>query len=180
MPASEQEAPAIAALRPGAAARTVLLRHTLPDGSHHFDWMIEAPLARERRLVTFRADSAAILSRPPRPPETPRLQTPPPPTGPHPEPVSPPAALSITSIGDHRAAYLEYEGEMAGGRGVVERVACGVATILSLRPDGLDLTIKWESDAERRPARLARLRKTAVSNQWTLEFAGIPADPARQ
>jgi hypothetical protein len=166
VPTSEPEAPAIAALRPGAAARTVLLRHTLPDGSHHFDWMIEAPVARERRLVTFRADSAAILPHPPH--------------SPTPERKSPPAALFLTSIGDHRAAYLDYEGAIAGGRGVVERVGRGVVTILSRRPDGLDMTIEWESDAEHRWAQPARLRKTAVSEQWTLEFAGIRAHPARQ
>jgi len=36
--------------------RTVLLRHTLPDGSSHLDWMIE--IDPGARLVTFRLAAA--------------------------------------------------------------------------------------------------------------------------
>jgi hypothetical protein len=34
-------------------------------------------------------------------------------------------SCACTQIGDHRRAYLEYEGEISGGRGVVRRVASG-------------------------------------------------------
>src|SRR3989442_1319818 len=33
--------------------------------------------------------------------------------------------VPITRIGDHRLAYLEYEGEVSGGRGRVERIERG-------------------------------------------------------
>lgn len=81
--------------------RTVLLRHTLPDGSWHYDWMVERPVRDEHRLVTFRTrervDRADEIE------------------------------FDAERISDHRAAYLDFEGELSGGRGRVERVAAGNA-----------------------------------------------------
>ncbi|MFM9958339.1 MAG: hypothetical protein ACKVZJ_09685 [Phycisphaerales bacterium] len=91
-----------------------LLRHTLPDGSHHFDWVLglcsmEAAQAEpdRRDAVTFRvaervdvergADGAA----------------------------SQPRLIEGERLPDHRRRYLWYEGEVEGGRGCVERVAAG-------------------------------------------------------
>lgn len=76
--------------------RTVVLLHTLPDGSSHFDWMIEVP--GRPGLITFRCDKA-----PSRAPE-----------------------FAAELLPDHRAVYLEYEGPVSGNRGKVERVAAGV------------------------------------------------------
>jgi hypothetical protein len=84
-----------------AMGRTVLLLHELPDGSSHLDWMIQPgpDHGGDTPLVSFRV------------------------------------ALRIDSgewgcflgerIADHRAAYLDFEGEIAGGRGRVRRVAEG-------------------------------------------------------
>lgn len=79
-----------------ASHPTVLLRHDLPDGSHHFDWM----LARDDDgpLLTFRLDRD--ISRDGEPFEGELLP-------------------------DHRRAYLEYEGPISGNRGSVARVAQG-------------------------------------------------------
>lgn len=78
--------------------RTVILRHTLPDGSWHHDWLVERAgiaLVPTWRTGQSRPDDASIES------------------------------FEAQRIGDHRTLYLDYEGEVSGGRGVVERVAAG-------------------------------------------------------
>lgn len=86
--------------------RCVLLSHTLADGSHHYDWMLEragVDGAQEGgRLVTFRVH---VL-------------------------VHECGAFDAERIGDHRREYLEYEGEISRGRGRVVRVARGVCSIV--------------------------------------------------
>jgi hypothetical protein len=102
--------------------RAVVLEHTLPDGSAHFDWMIEHPaLTGERRLATWRT-----AARPDRA-----------------------DAFSGERIGDHRAAYLAFEGEIPGGRGRVRRVAQGEARWESLGRDRLRVAIRWDGAGER-------------------------------
>ncbi len=44
-------------------------------------------------------------------------------------------------IGDHRRAYLDYEGEVSGGRGRVRRVDCGAATVVEQGPGRLVLEL---------------------------------------
>lgn len=87
------------------ATRTVLLRHELPDGTWHFDWMIERATDVQRRLLTFRirwrVDLAAM------------------------------GTFGGERAGDHLAAYLDFEGPVSGGRGRVARVAAG--RVLRLR-----------------------------------------------
>lgn len=85
--------------------RMVLLRHDLPDGSHHYDWMLERE--NGRALLTFRVGV--------------RLD----------EPGC--TRFDATRLGDHRAAYLTYEGDVSGGRGRVTRVAAG--TVEGLRDE---------------------------------------------
>lgn len=79
--------------------RSVILRHELPGGAWHYDWMIERDIPEERRLLTYR-------------------------TGVRPDDGSP-GAFAAERIGEHRAKYLDFEGELDGGRGVVRRVAEG-------------------------------------------------------
>jgi hypothetical protein len=77
-----------------AGARSVLLEHTTADGSVHLDWLIEQPgLPVEHRLIAFRCSTDPAGG--------------PPWTG--------------ERLPDHRAFYLEYEGPISGGRGVVRR-----------------------------------------------------------
>lgn len=89
--------------------RWVLLRHELPSdttreghagqGSWHYDWMIEEE--GSERLVCFRVMVRVdALERGTR--------------------------FEGERLADHRRAYLEYEGEISGGRGHVTRVAAGL------------------------------------------------------
>jgi hypothetical protein len=91
--------------------RTVLLRHDLRDGSSHYDWMVARPDAPDR-LLSFRVleqiDSGEVVD------------------------------FLAEPIGDHRADYLDYEGEVSGGRGRVSRVAEGELEVV-LGPEELVL-----------------------------------------
>lgn len=78
--------------------RTVILRHTLPDGSWHHDWLVEREgneLVPTWRTGHIRPDDQQVQ------------------------------AFEAQRIGEHRALYLGYEGEVSGGRGRVERLASG-------------------------------------------------------
>lgn len=72
--------------------RFVLLQHTLPDGSFHYDLMLEhgGPLATWR----IPAPLAEV----------------------------PPEGADAVHLGDHRLHYLTHEGDIGGGRGSVKRV----------------------------------------------------------
>lgn len=86
-------------------AQSVVLRHDLPDGSHHFDWLLE-PTPGAAFLIAFRVGvdpSRALLGAP--------------------EPAL--AGFDGERLPDHRRLYLDYEGDLSGGRGRVARVARG-------------------------------------------------------
>jgi hypothetical protein len=97
---------------------TVQLRHVLPDGSWHIDWMMAVDAARARPLVTFRL---------PRPVHE----------------LGAGESLAIERIGDHRPAYLEYEGDIGGGRGVVRRIAQGEARRSILDDHTWLVQVRW-------------------------------------
>lgn len=84
--------------------RAVLLRHDLPDGSSHYDWMIQRSGSPDDPLVTFRVATRIDEGA---------------------------AAFRAERLADHRAAYLDYEGEVSGGRGSVTRVAEGEMEIVA-------------------------------------------------
>ena len=81
--------------------RAVLLRHELPDGSVHFDWMIQ-PRAGAG-LITFRVgvriDQPGVRS------------------------------FGAQRLVRHREAYLDYQGPVSADRGTVARVAEGTLEI---------------------------------------------------
>lgn len=79
---------------------TVLLLHTLSDGSSHVDWMIAADRLAQEPLITFRS-----------PCRIDRLSTGRP--------------VRIEPIAPHRPHYLRYEGPIDGDRGVVQRLSTG-------------------------------------------------------
>lgn len=74
--------------------RLVLLRHDTTDGKHHYDLMLERR-AGDEWLLTFRLDR--------------RIE------------VGVAGRARGEMLGEHRRAYLEYEGEVSGGRGHVWR-----------------------------------------------------------
>ncbi len=87
--------------RPNAkAVPSVILRHDTPDGGSHLDWMI---LRESGLLMTFRVAS---------------------------RPDHPGGAFEGARLADHRAVYLDFEGEISGGRGRVTRVARGVVAVV--------------------------------------------------
>lgn len=73
-----------------------MLRHAMPDGGEHLDWMIERPDAG-RGLISFRLAVGTDLTNP--------------------------EIVDAERISDHRREYLVYEGPISGDRGRVERVA---------------------------------------------------------
>ena len=77
----------------------VILLHTLPDGSSHYDWLTSLPGRDEVGLVAFRLDVSPL------------------------EPGW--SRLMAVRMPDHRRLYLKYEGAVSGGRGDVRRVAAG-------------------------------------------------------
>jgi len=104
--------------------RTVVLRHELPDGSHHFDWLVEpsppgpSPDPDERSLLAWRL--AAPLHE------------------------AGTAVLHATRLPPHRRLYLEYEGTLSGGRGRVERLAEGWAERLEDGPESMTAIIAFD------------------------------------
>ena len=97
-------------------AQTVVLLHTQPGKPDHYDWLIDQPhLQTECRLITFRV------------PVRPDL---------HHEFVAEKAP-------DHRAIYLDYEGELTRNRGKVTRVLDGQIEQLNTDRDRLTAVVVW-------------------------------------
>lgn len=48
---------------------------------------------------------------------------------------------SFTPLGDHRSAYLEYQGEISNHRGQVARIASGELLSLEISPHRLLITL---------------------------------------
>lgn len=127
---------------------TVQLRHTLPDGSSHIDWLIAQDAAGERPLITFRL--ARPLHRPPTTDESPGVAA-----------VESAAeeetgqggergqsrrwALDGERLPDHRPKYLAYEGPISNDRGHVVRIAAGRLHDLDRLLAGHAVPIHWNA-----------------------------------
>lgn len=68
-------------------------------------------------------------------------------------------------IGEHRRAYLDYEGPVSGDRGVVIRHDAGTFSLEAESPDAWDLHFRGRELVGR--YRLSR--KGSSSGEWTLE-----------
>lgn len=97
----------------------VLLRHEQADGSWHYDWLLARPGEPEGRLVSFRVrervDGDAV------------------------------ERFDAEAMADHRREYIEYEGEVSGGRGRVVRVARGRCVLLELEVGRVRVRGDWGS-----------------------------------
>lgn len=82
-----------------------LLEHTT-GSDRHWDLLVEVPGAE--RLPTWRLAA---------------------------NPLEAAGAVHAERIADHRSVYLEFEGELTGGRGVVRRLDRGSAVVETIRPD---------------------------------------------
>lgn len=141
--------------------RAVLLRHEMPNGTGHFDLLIELPEERrsadagERTLLAFRADARIDL-------------------------LAPGSRADAQRIPDHRALYLEFEGDITGGRGRVTRLAAGACERLDLSDVAFAATLRWGD--ERRPQRLLGGRLAdAPPDAWRIAaitpVAASPPEP---
>ena len=111
------------------AVPTVVLRHDLPDGSHHYDWMIAVEPEGNQPLKTFRLAE--------------RLDQ-----------LEPTHQLSAIRIQDHRPDYLGYEGPVAGDRGMVKRVCSGDLRLV----DNAEIVIAWHPLADPDRSRTQKLQ----------------------
>ncbi len=132
---------------------TVVLRHTLPDSSVHYDWMIQWPrLNAEHSLLTFRCDT-------------------------RPDQAAPESTdIVLERLPNHRSIYLAYEGPISGDRGSVQRVASGTCVFSSPIPkdtesiDEIEFHIQWENETNT----LAKYRICQhESGSWTLNISHI-------
>jgi hypothetical protein len=107
----------------------VVLLHRLPDGSSHFDLLLQRPpppglgpslpTTSPSLLISFRT-----TIRPDRPP---------------------PWSIPAERLPDHRPLYLDFEGPVSGGRGEVQRLARGRCS-LTLEDSGRLLALlDWGS-----------------------------------
>src|SRR5262245_38456350 len=92
-------------------AKAVLLRHDLPDGGFHYDWMIQRAATADGPLLTFRTPARI---------DQPGL-----------------TRFEAERLDDHRAAYLDYEGVISGGRGTVSRIATGEVAVSERSPSSI-------------------------------------------
>jgi hypothetical protein len=128
----------------------VLLEHRLPDGSSHLDWMIAVDPAGTGPLVSFR------LAR--------RVDE-----------LRGGEQLAAEMIGDHRPAYLEYEGPVQGGRGHVRRLARGVVVWLERGERRIVLAASWGDPPRPAPGRLELERLDQDSTRWQVVFPTLAA-----
>lgn len=138
-------------------ARMVLLLHEVPDGTSHFDWLIDPPGALagedgaapkgadkdERRLISFRVDQRLDRA---------GLQR-----------------FGGERLSEHRAAYLQYQGVVPGGRGRVTRVASGEAHEVRQGPGWIEVRGAFEGGDE------ILWRGSEQSGSWAFEAVPVRA-----
>lgn len=157
---------------------TVQLRHTLPDGSSHIDWLIAQDAAGERPLITFRL--ARPLHRSPATIEAHGVAA-----------VESAGedeagqggergqsqrwALEAERLPDHRPKYLAYEGPISNDRGAVVRIAAGRLHELDRLLAGHAVAIHWNAltdpdlDKPERPCSLEVCVFPVSGERWRIE-----------
>lgn len=91
----------------------VVLEHTRAGENTHFDWLIDQDGVSP--LISFRT---------------------------HTNPLDGPAEFRCERAPDHRRAYLEFEGELSGGRGSVRRGARIEIECFESDDDGLSIMVR--------------------------------------
>lgn len=123
---------------------TVVLRHELPDGSFHHDWMIARSDAEGASLETMRMERRI-------------------------DEAAPGADLDAESIADHRPVYLDHEGPISGGRGTVTRLARGLVRVLEDEAERRLLEVTWHgADGEPEVTRRLELRQPEPASPLVL------------
>src|SRR5690606_12117507 len=98
---------------------TVLLRHDMPDGTHHFDWLFARDAQGSLPLRTWR------LAR-------------------EPHTAAPGDRIPAQPLLDHRPLYLTYEGPISGGRGTVRRIAEASYVPVGEWSNGWIVKVQWD------------------------------------
>jgi hypothetical protein len=115
----------------------VVQRHELPDGSVHWDLMFEQPGVD--RLATWQL---------PCPPDR----------------IEPGRPVQAKRIGDHRKAYLTYEGPVSNNRGRVTIHSRGTYTAEARSPKEWRVTLQSEAGTQR-----MILSAPSGADQWHVE-----------
>jgi len=112
--------------------RFVLLYHDCPSGvprPSHYDLMLESGgVLRTWVLTELPRDWAALAS---------RLSL----AGVESPSIAAGNSVAAERLGDHRLAYLEYEGPVSGGRGSVSRLDGGTTDSIDETPDRWEVTL---------------------------------------
>lgn len=88
----------------------------------------------------------------------------------------PTAAADVTAeqLADHRLAYLELEGEVAGGRGAVTRVAAGEYELLS-EAEGL---VRVRLTSPQLAGLMVLVREPEETHRWRVSLAAADSPSA--
>ncbi len=102
--------------------RFVVVQHTVGPAlgrtaEDHFDWFFEADTG-------LRSFATCIL-----------------------QSIGQPTEVAAKVLPDHRRDYLEFEGEVSGGRGHVRRVIGGTFELLGHSDNEFSVQLTWESDS---------------------------------
>ena len=128
-------------------ADTVQLRHDLPDGTWHVDWLIDLDPVGEGRLPTFRLRRRV-------------------------DDLCAGESIEAERLEDHRRRYLTYEGPVKGDRGEVQRVATGRIEALQMLGDVWAMLVRWEP-ADQPTAVWQRLRVSRAGPAWLVQVLPI-------
>lgn len=122
--------PLTAQFPPGG--RCVILLHALPDGSSHFDLLIEtAPHIGDAPANPHDPDARTLAAF--------RTST-------RPDDLAPAESITLLRLEDHRRLYLEYEGPIAHDRGQVQRVAKALLErVNAAAANAVNLQLRWET-----------------------------------
>jgi hypothetical protein len=133
--------------------RTVVLRHDLPDGSHHFDWLLD-PAKEAADPHRTDPDARVLIAW--------RM-------GARPD-AALPAEMAAERLPPHRNIYLTFEGAISGGRGEVARVRAGLAEVLADEPDRFEAIADFGAGA-------VRISGTpATDGRWRLRLAAATGE----
>jgi hypothetical protein len=88
------------------------------------------------------------------------------------EPIVAGRAVPARALADHRRAYLDYEGEVSGGRGRVRRVDWGTYRVVSWSAGLVRVELKGTQLVGELELRLAG-RESLDAPRWTLRMGNL-------
>ncbi len=129
------------------SSRMVLLEHSLPDGSKHYDWMIHPPAIQGFAARNDGGEPIRGLHNAPEPDDNDRVLL----TFRILERIDRPDCDSFVAdqLEPHRYAYLKYQGPVSGNRGTVRRLAGGIVRKVEHLPGGISIRARFTNGEER-------------------------------